>query len=131
MLEPDTLSSYQYFDRWRGAGCLEPERRLILAVLEAVDCFQENVLRQGRKQEELFDEAQCWFFDDETEWPFSFLNVCDALGLDANYFRSGLKRWKACRLSEHAKLSANRKLSKSDAKLPRIQKLSLLYVSSK
>jgi hypothetical protein len=29
MLEPDTLTSYQYFDKWRGAGHLDPERRLI------------------------------------------------------------------------------------------------------
>lgn len=63
MLEADTLSSHQYFDRWRGAGHLQPERKLMLAVLqEAVDCFQENVFGRGRKQEELFKDVEEWFF---------------------------------------------------------------------
>lgn len=95
MLEPDTLTSYQYLDRWRSAGHLEPERRLMLAVLqEAVDCYQENVFQRGRKQEELYKDAEAWLFSDDRELLFSFLNLCEILGFDADYLRSGLMRWR-------------------------------------
>jgi hypothetical protein len=95
MLEPDTLSSHQYFDQWRGAGHLQPELRLMLAVLqEAVDCYQENVFLRGRKQEELFKDAEKWFFEEVHEWPFSFVNICEAVGIHPQYLRNGLSRWK-------------------------------------
>ncbi len=55
LFEPDTLTVHQYLERWRGTGYLQPEKRLMFAVLqEAVDCFQEYVLARGRKEEELF-----------------------------------------------------------------------------
>jgi len=105
MLEPDILSSQQFFDRWRGAGRLEPERRLMLAVLqEAVDGFQENVFQHGRKQEESFKDAEAWFFSDDQEWPFSFLNLCEIFGFDPDYFRTGLLHWKERANSERSKL---------------------------
>jgi hypothetical protein len=122
MLEPDTLTSYQYLDRWRGASCIEPERRLMLAVLqEAVDCFQENVFGRGRKAEELFKEAEDWFFDDDQEWPFSFLTICETCGLDPDYFRSGLLRWKERAISERSKQDQNSIQTKSQAQLRRIR----------
>jgi hypothetical protein len=34
------------------------------------------------------------FFEDNQEWPFSFINICDACGFDPQYFRGGLLRWK-------------------------------------
>ena len=45
LFEPDTLLSAQYFDSLRRKAILEPEKRLVLAVLEdAINCFQDNVL---------------------------------------------------------------------------------------
>jgi hypothetical protein len=105
MLEPDTLTSYQYFERWRGAGHLEPERRLMLAVLqEAVDCYQENIFASSRKQEEAFKDAESWFFDNNHDWPFSFINICETCGLDPDYLRSRLVRRKERTISESSKL---------------------------
>jgi hypothetical protein len=60
------------------------------AVLEdAVHCFQKT---QGSEAARLAKEAARWFFADDQRWPFSFVNVCAALGLSAEYIRLGLRR---------------------------------------
>ena len=56
LFEPDTLVSAQYFENLR-RKTLEPEKRLMLAVLEdAINCFQDNVLAQSGKRKRLFEE---------------------------------------------------------------------------
>jgi len=32
--------------------------------------------------------------DNDREWLFSFINICDALTIDPQYLRKGLLRWK-------------------------------------
>jgi hypothetical protein len=39
-------------------------------------------------------EAEEWISNQDRSYPFSFDNICDALGFDANYMRQGLARWK-------------------------------------
>jgi hypothetical protein len=131
MLEADILSSSQYFDRWRGAGYREPERRLMLAVLqEAVDCYQENVFARARKQEKAFEEAERWFFDDNHEWPFSFVNICEFCGFDAAYFRLGLMRRKARALSERSVHGTAAIHGKTRSKLPQTDTISSSQVKA-
>jgi hypothetical protein len=39
-------------------------------------------------------EIHAWFASDDVAWPFSFVNVCEALDLDVGSFRSRLGgRW--------------------------------------
>ena len=66
-------------------------RALMLAVLEdAVQCI-ENGRRQRRfGARRLAAEAEGWVRCDRTDWPFSFLNVCEALGIDVDAMRSRL-----------------------------------------
>jgi hypothetical protein len=55
------LVSAQYFENLRSKTLLEPEKRLMLAVLEdAINCFQDNVLAQFGKRKRLFEEAEEW-----------------------------------------------------------------------
>jgi hypothetical protein len=94
MLEPDTLSLQQYLDSWRGAGHFQPERRLLFAILQdAVECFQKYRCARGNKASRLFKDATAWFFEDDYEWPFSFINICESFGIDPGYLRKGLSRW--------------------------------------
>jgi len=44
-----------------------------------------GVQRAGRKAEE-------WFFSDDSRGLFSFLSLCDVLGLDPDFIRRRLKR---------------------------------------
>jgi hypothetical protein len=53
------------------------EERLMLAVLQdAVECFQEHVLAQDLWKKKLFQEAENWILAKNTDWLFSFENIC-------------------------------------------------------
>lgn len=71
-----------------------PEVRLRQAVLEdAVWCFQQQFLPSCINTRRLAREAEWWFFKDTSDWPFSFVHICAALGLEPEYIRRGLRRW--------------------------------------
>ncbi len=94
-LEPETILPSQFFDRVQIDASLQPEKRLMLAVLEdAVGTFQKYVTASTRRGQRLFAEAEEWFAAETMEWPFAFENICEALGLDAGFVRNGLWRWR-------------------------------------
>jgi hypothetical protein len=95
LFQQDTLLPAQYFDTFRRKSHLEPEKRLMLAVLEdAITCFQKHVLTRESRGKTLFREAEEWIFGDSNEWLFSFDNVCELLGFNPKYVRQGLTTWK-------------------------------------
>jgi hypothetical protein len=103
LFQPDVLISAQYFDTIRSKTGMEAEKRLMLAVLEdALRCFQDNVLERNDAKKELFADAEEWFLSEGDDWAFSFENICDALGLNPEYVRAGLLRWKEKRLAKPA-----------------------------
>ncbi len=94
-LEPETILPSQFFSGLHVDASLQAEKRLMLAVLEdAVGTFQKYVNARDRRGQAQFAGAEDWFASDETDWPFSFVNVCHALGLDVSYLRAGLWRWR-------------------------------------
>jgi len=71
---------------------LLPEQDLMLAVLEdAIACYMTHLKPKKTSAKILFAEAERWFFDDAADWIFSFPSICDAVGLDADYLRQGLR----------------------------------------
>jgi hypothetical protein len=75
------------------AALWQPERRLMLAVLEdAIDCYLANVGAQRGIRRARFVDAARWFQSNDTEWPFSFVCICDALGIDPAVIRRMLVR---------------------------------------
>ena len=94
-LEPDTLVPAQYFDRVGSDSAFQPEKRLMLAVLEeAIATFQRHVMSDNRRSQRLVEEVEIWASGAEADWPFSFNNVCAALDLEPDYLREGMARWK-------------------------------------
>lgn len=94
LFQPDTLLSDQYFDNLRRKAFLEPEKSLMLAVLEdGIRSFQDNVLAQSGKKRAVFEEAEKWLWSDDSGWAFSFISVCAHLGFDPGYIRRGLTNW--------------------------------------
>jgi hypothetical protein len=96
-IEPETVLPSQFFDRVQIDASLQPEKRLMLAVLEdAVGVFQKyvNVSIKNRRGHRMFVEAEEWFASNDTSWPYAFVNVCQALGLEPGYVRGGLWRWR-------------------------------------
>jgi len=71
-----------------------PEMRLQLAVLEdAVLTFHRLAGRGDRRSALLFAEVERWFASEEAKDPFTFVTICDTLGLDPEFIRRGLWQW--------------------------------------
>jgi hypothetical protein len=78
----------------------EGEEKLMLAVLEsAVEDFQKYVLAKKPRGKRLFQEAEEWFLERDSDELFSFENICDTLQLHPDYIRQGLLRWKEAKLN--------------------------------
>jgi hypothetical protein len=77
----------------------EGEERLMLAVLEeAVKCFQEYVLATRPREKRLFQEAEEWILEKDSDYLFSFESICQTLGLHPDYTRQALLVWKEAKL---------------------------------
>ncbi len=73
-----------------------PRNRLMLAVLEeALVTFQRGLNAHRAEQRRSFHEVDRWVASRDTDWPFSFENICTTLQIDPDYVRRGLKRLKA------------------------------------
>jgi hypothetical protein len=79
---------------------LSPEHDLMVAVLEeALADYQRCWKAREKKGMERFADAQAWILESDSEWIFSFINCCEALGIEPDYLRQGLVRWKRTKLS--------------------------------
>lgn len=96
IFEPDTIALWQHLKTCMKSE-LDPEIALMLAVLEeAVHNFQKYIFARHAKERALYNDAEEWFFEGVDSEVFSFKNVCETLGYDANYLRKGLIEWKSC-----------------------------------
>jgi hypothetical protein len=64
-----------------------PERRLMLAVLEDSLRVLLDPRPQGRRGRALRSETERWMAADDWAWPYSLLNVCQALAIDPAWLR--------------------------------------------
>jgi hypothetical protein len=100
LFQPDTLLSAQYFETLRRRTIFEPEKRLMMAILQdAINSFQDNLLTPNVKAKKLSEEAEEWIVDKNGDWIFSFEIICQTLGFNPDYVRHGLLRWKARKLA--------------------------------
>jgi hypothetical protein len=80
---------------------LQPELSLMSAVLEdAVSSFQKHVSARDRKGRRILIEVEDWILDDRNGEIFSFVSICEQLGINPKYFRQGLLGWKQKKLAE-------------------------------
>lgn len=81
----------QFHDTWHRTRYIAPERALALAVLwQAVIDLQKYRFAQRRRQQRLYMEAYKWVASQRREWPYSFENLCDVLGLSPEPVRAEL-----------------------------------------
>jgi hypothetical protein len=109
LFEPDALLPIQYFETLRRRTPLEPEKRLMWAVLEdAIETYQNHFLcRQGKPNGDV-DELEDWILDSDTRWLFSFHNICETLEINPQYLRRGLLTWKEKHLDANAEAKTGR-----------------------
>ncbi len=105
LFQPDSLLPVQYFENFRRKVQTEPEKRLMLAVLEdALTCFQKHFAARGGRGLRLFRETEEWIFREDSGRPFSFSNICDVVGFDSEYVRQGLLKWRQRKIADLAKV---------------------------
>ena len=71
LFQPDILVPAQYFDNVRRKANSEPEKKLMLMILEeAVDCFQKYVFVRDAREKTLFAAAEQWLTEENDNWIF-------------------------------------------------------------
>jgi GNAT superfamily N-acetyltransferase len=102
LFQPDTLLPEQYLDTFRRKVHLEPEKKLLLAILEdAIACYQKYIFARDGKGKALFREAESWVGEKGNEAVFAFDSVCEMLGFDPEYLRRGLATWTVNAVAQH------------------------------
>lgn len=90
----DTVPSTE-FNAAQKKTTLAPEQELMCAVLEdAIACYRNHLLAANASGKILFREAEEWIFTKQSDWVFSFENICEVLALNPGYVRQGLLRLK-------------------------------------
>lgn len=93
----------------------------MLAVLDdAIACFQKYIFARDRKGKTLFREAEEWILEENSDWPFSFETICEVLGFNPDYVRTGLMRRKEAQLAERPKAKIYRLTPKEKRKEPSV-----------
>ena len=112
IFQPDILIPSQYQSTYQRRFHLDPERVLMLAVLQdAIVCFQECLGATCKRKMTLYLDAEQWLFDSDSSYLFSFDNICEALGFDAAYLRQGLMRWKEAALAKNRGKQSRKRLA--------------------
>lgn len=94
ILEPDVLMDFEFSKIYRQKAQLQPEERLMFAVLtDAIECFQKYLDAKSRKQLALSNSAEAWILSNNHS-PFSFENICETLNINPVYLRLGVLRWR-------------------------------------
>ena len=91
ILEPDVFLPSQFYGAGALSRKLEGEKRLMIAVLkDAVECLDKYRGARSSVGRGQYQSALEWVQDTDTDWLFSFTNICDLLGFDPEYFRETL-----------------------------------------
>jgi hypothetical protein len=93
---PDVLTPAQFYD---GARKQHPEmhgmKRLQLAVLEdALRCLQTYTESRNPIHRRMFAEAEFWISDRKAHGPFAFEAICEALDIQPDDLRNGIRQWR-------------------------------------
>ncbi len=101
VLQSDALLPAQYYETLQRSDYLQPDKQLMLAVLDnALECLQKHLLARSRKGRRLFRESEEWVLETDSDWIFSFENICQFLDLDPAYLRKRVRLWKEKELAQ-------------------------------
>jgi hypothetical protein len=98
LYETNVLVPVQFFVQ--SATLRSGEQRLMAAVLEdAIRLYLRPIPPSRRKLREklqyVLHQTEDWLRSNDRASPFSFLRICDALNLDPQYLRRGLRQFRA------------------------------------
>jgi hypothetical protein len=91
VLAPELMLPVQFQQLWHVSSATSPERSLALrVVLQAANDLRAFRYARGRRRQQLYMDAYSWLLSDDRRWPYSFLNLCGAMGLSAEAVRQEL-----------------------------------------
>lgn len=95
LMVSDAPTPSQYFEGvHRDNPATQAIKRLMSAVLEdALRCLQTCADARTHVRRRMFFEAQAWISDRTARGPFAFEAICDALGIEPNRLRDGIREW--------------------------------------
>ena len=112
-LTPEIVLPIQFQRIWRGSATTIPERTLAMSVLcQAADDLLMYRYARRRSRQRLYMDAHSWVASNDRSWPYSFLNLCDALHLSPTCLRTELLGDVPCRRSTHVR-GARRRMFRS------------------
>ncbi len=95
LFAPSILTPEQYYDERRDDSVMRPIKRLMLAILEdALRCLHKYADAKNGARRRMFREAEQWLCGESGSALFSFTIVCETLGIEPEYMRSGLREWR-------------------------------------
>jgi hypothetical protein len=103
----DNVLPSQYWETVMRKDSLEPEQRLMLAVLE--DAIW-TYIRYPAKRDRFSSEVDDWFWEKNSDRLFSFENICDVLNLSPQRIRQALVRHKTKQPPEKLQMVLSEKL---------------------
>ena len=90
---PSPVLPSQFERLWRGHRANNPERELALEVIgQAARDLRQFYGARTVKSRRLYESAEEWVRSRDVKWPFSFVNLCGALGLSPDGLRERLLR---------------------------------------
>jgi len=100
---PDMLLPAQFFSDRLLVGRASGELALRWAVFaDGLSQYWKLAADTSRHNSEEFREEESWVLAEESDWPFSFSNLCETFGLKTGSVRSSLLAWKRSHLHEAA-----------------------------
>jgi hypothetical protein len=93
LVEPYLILPSQFFTRLQRTASWTGEQRLMAAILEdAIGICCSSRPPTSAKARTLDRRTWAWVRSDDRTWPFSFLRICEALGLAPSAVREGIRR---------------------------------------
>jgi hypothetical protein len=95
LFAPSIVTPDQFYDERRDDSALRPIKRLMLAILEdALRCLHKHAEARNGACRRMYREAEQWLCGESGNALFSFTVVCETLGIEPEYLRSGLRQWR-------------------------------------
>jgi hypothetical protein len=90
---PTIVVPAQFFDLTPGRHVPTGVRRLMVAILDDAICVCRKYRNAtGRDKRRLYHRARRWIESDDRSWVFSFLRITEALGIEPDVLKRGLRR---------------------------------------
>jgi hypothetical protein len=87
-LAPEPALPSQFHDVWYRTHRIAPEPRLALAVLQlAVVDLLKYCGAADEHERRLYRKAHLWITSRDREWPYSYLNLCEAIRIAPGHLR--------------------------------------------